>query len=733
MIHLAASSGPARRPTASPSPAPATQSQADVARPTPSPSPAPATQSQADIPRPNPSPSPAPATQSQAEVTRPTASPSPAPATQSQNDVARPTATPSPAPVSAPQPMAPPPTQTEPKRKVQPKPIPFPPRPQVVPTPTFAPRPPSPSPSQSYSQPPTIGSSQNQMPPGGQGTQSSQSSMIDPQLLDDTQTPGAGPSRSPSRPRTTAEIAMQLVADIASLPAPAPKKRSTLRKDGKPRKKYTRTNPHNKKRGTRDPSLASGTDDGGSSSRASITPGPGESENGNGSERGSSIATTKKAAEPRPRKKPKQRTPEYDEDGNVIRKPRGPYKSRGRANTEHDRRLSKFRKARSTSGVPGSTADEEVDPFAEEIPIDPELMKMGSFASNFYDGDMTERAIILKNAQRNKQEEARKERLEFERMKRIRLQPLRRRERAKRNEDRAQRRLLWEEDGAPEGEEEVSDDEIDSTDEEYEFEPDRLTPPGSPDPNQYDEEPADEEEGIRPDEARPEDEDDEEGLGLDVNAYDNGEGEGEEYDEEVMPQTNLADWGFNVTDDADADPENADQVAGQGAGDPNEPEPDYSNLYDINPGEEGEYDDGEDGAPGFSFADYSANMENRRTQALATQNSRFVVQEDDDETRMINSVSWQKRERTDKWTDDETDFFYSVGYFTSGSREELMIKVLGEVGENYTMMKAFFPGRTVAQIKKKGIRENAKNPEKVTAAINARRPIGMSLPSPPVS
>jgi transcription factor TFIIIB component B'' len=41
-------------------------------------------------------------------------------------------------------------------------------------------------------------------------------------------------------------------------------------------------------------------------------------------------------------------------------------------------------------------------------------------------------------------------------------------------------------------------------------------------------------------------------------------------------------------------------------------------------------------------------------------------------------------------------------------------------------MKAFFPGRTVAQIKKKGIRENAKNPEKVTAAINARRPIGMS-------
>lgn len=500
------------------------------------------------------------------------------------------------------------------------------------------------------------------MPPGAQGTPPTQSSLIDPQLLDDTQTPGAGPSRSPpppARPKTTAELAMQLVAGIASQPPPPKKPRSKFRKDGQPRKPYTRTNPTNKKRGTRDPSLASVTDDGEGSSRASATPAPEGSEHG--SEMGTTPAgTAQKAAAPRPRKKMKQKTPEYDEDGNVIRKPRGPYKSRGRANTEHDRRLSKFRKARSVSGAPASVS-EEVDPFAEDIPIDPELSTMGSFASNLYDGDMTERAVLLKSAQKNKQDEARKERLEFERVKRIRLQPLRRRERAKRNEDRAQRRVLWEEDGAPEGEEEVSDDEIDSTDEEYEFEPDRITPPGSPDPQQYDDQEGEEEEGIRPDEARPEDgeDDDQEGLGLDIEGdYDIGEGEG--YDEEVLPQTNLADWGFNVTDDADADAGSGEQNA-QITGDPNEPEPDYSNLYDINPGEDGEYgEDGEDGGPGFSFADYSANMENRRTQALATQNSRFVVQEDDDETRMVNSVSWQKRERTDKWTDDETDFFYSV-------------------------------------------------------------------------
>lgn len=57
-------------------------------------------------------------------------------------------------------------------------------------------------------------------------------------------------------------------------------------------------------------------------------------------------------------------------------------------------------------------------------------------------------------------------------------------------------------------------------------------------------------------------------------------------------------------------------------------------------------------------------------------------------------------------------------------RSKLTGQILGEVGENYGLMKAFFPGRSVAQIKKKGLRENAKNPERVTQAILARKPIG---------
>lgn len=288
---------------------------------------------------------------------------------------------------------------------------------------------------------------------------------------------------------------------------------------------------------------------------------------------------------------------------------------------------------------------------------------MGSFASNFYDGDMTERARLLREAQKTKRDDAQREKLEFERVKRIRLQPLRRRERAKRNEERAARRVQWEADGAVEGEDEVSDDEQDSTDEEYDFEPDRLTPPGTPEPEAYREEGDEEEqEGIRPDERNADEEDeDEEGLGLDPD----GLREGSEYDEEVEPEhqgVDLNDFGFNITE---GDENQDDQALGDdGAPRDDDAELNYDALYGINPTQPGdgsgnEDGEGDDGA-GFSFADYSANMENRRAQALATQNTRFVVQEDDDEMRMVNSTTWQKRERTDKWTDDETDFFYSV-------------------------------------------------------------------------
>jgi hypothetical protein len=199
-----------------------------------------------------------------------------------------------------------------------------------------------------------------------------------------------------------------------------------------------------------------------------------------------------------------------------------------------------------------------------------------------------------------------------------------------------------------------------------------LTPPGTPEPQYEQEGEGDEEEqeGVRPDERNPDEDDEEEGLGLDVGGnYDHPEGS--EYDEEVEPETREMDFaahGIDIVDDPDHehDPEN-EQIANKGPSDPNEPDPDYEALFNINPGadEEEEHAGYEDGGPGFSFADYTANQETRREQALANSDTRFVVQEDDDETRMVNSISWQKRERTDKWTEDETDFFYSVSYLDS--------------------------------------------------------------------
>jgi hypothetical protein len=482
-------------------------------------------------------------------------------------------------------------------------------------------------------------------------------SQIDPALLD--QTPGAGPSRSQS-PQADTQQGDAAVTDETTAAKPK-NKAPKLTKAGVPRKPYTRRTTPGEARTKKRKGKAADAEE-----VETETPGDGEAGTAGtapaGEEGGDQTAPP--VVKPTQKRRYKQKPLEKDAEGNWIRTARAPYKSKGKAKTDQDMRLKQNRVQRSTSQVPNTTEDggEDHDPFAEDEvePVDPGQVTMGSFAANFYDGDMTERAQLLKEAQKTKREDAQRERLEFERIKRIRLQPLRRRERAKRNEDRAARRIQWEADGAVEGEDEVSDDEQDSTDEEYDFEPDRLTPPGTPEPENYqnEAEEGEEQEGIRPDEANPNDEDEEqEGLGLDPN------GEGPEYDEEVIPETqdvDLGDYGFNVAEEGDG---NADATADAANAQPEEGEPNYDALFGINPGEGDEDDMGFDGdEPGaFSFADYQANMDNRREAALANQNSRFVVQEDDDEMRMVNSTTWQKRERTDKWTDDETDFFYSVG------------------------------------------------------------------------
>lgn len=51
------------------------------------------------------------------------------------------------------------------------------------------------------------------------------------------------------------------------------------------------------------------------------------------------------------------------------------------------------------------------------------------------------------------------------------------------------------------------------------------------------------------------------------------------------------------------------------------------------------------------------------------------------------------------------------------------MQVLRETGENYTLMKAYFPGRSVRQLKNKGLKENRANPDRMNEAIFNRKPI----------
>lgn len=598
---------PSRKRAASPTPSNASKSSRTGGRPTMIHLAA----SSGPARRPTPSPSPAPPAATPVDTTRETpgsrSGPSPSPVP--------PSARPSPSPLepSAPPPrVSPSPQQSAPKSALT-APRPNPPKAPApskksIPAPAPTPTPPV----QTSNLPPTISSTRAPSEPAGMPPMVG-SSFIDPALLGETATSAPKqPVAGPSRPRTTEEFAQALVAEVAARPGPPARPPPRLTKQGLLRKK----------------------------------PGPPKG--------------TKSANAGEPRAPRRKKTPEYDEDGNIIRVPRAPYGSKGKAGTDKDKRTRKNRSEKYLKGSKngqGNVEGDEVIEFAEDEPIDPSHQKMGSFTKGFYDGDMTERAMKLKEAQREKREASKHERTEFERYKRIRTQPLRRRERAKRNEERAQRRLEWEAAGSHEGIDEVSDDEQDSTDEEYDFEPDRLTPPGTPEPENFDGDGGEEQEGVQGEQEI------EEGLG-DVAEYREDEDEDAEIDDQDWnaEDVNLADHGFNVQEDGEEGVEGMEGPPVGESGEPGEEDPEFSALFDNAPEGAGEIEYNSDGEPNFSFADYAANMENRRAQALATQNTRFVVTEDDDELRMINSTSWQKRIKTDKWTDDETDHFYSVSY-----------------------------------------------------------------------
>ncbi|KIR40562.1 transcription factor TFIIIB component b'' [Cryptococcus deuterogattii 99/473] len=326
-----------------------------------------------------------------------------------------------------------------------------------------------------------------------------------------------------------------------------------------------------------------------------------------------------------------------------------------------------------------------------------EQTTMGDLATVLVsEGRVSSRAIKIDEFRRaemlQKKQDAQKRAEEMWRRNQIK----RRKVRAAQNKERARRREQLRKQGAGGTElDDVSPDEMDS-EEEFQVAPDRLTPPRSSSEeahhhpvaadflHQDDEEQVDQademfenmfDNNARPDSPGPQD----------VNAA--ALQEDDEQDDEAMAALRAA--GFIITDDPTSHRPDDDD--------------DNNNPWDdLNGGGGGM-------GEAFDVADYRLALQERRLREFREreQDDGDVV-EVDDETRFVNSATYGKNRKSQRWSKMETELFYEI---------------LGETGENYTLMKAYFPGRDIRSLRLKGARENKVNPEKMTAAIMARKPL----------
>lgn len=78
-------------------------------------------------------------------------------------------------------------------------------------------------------------------------------------------------------------------------------------------------------------------------------------------------------------------------------------------------------------------------------------------------------------------------------------------------------------------------------------------------------------------------------------------------------------------------------------------------------------------------------------------------------TRRVNSSTWSKRERTERWDDAETDRFYNS---------------LSMFGTDFEMCSRMFPGRSRRQLKNKFIVEERRNAGRITLALKSKVNVG---------
>ncbi|KAK6350608.1 Transcription factor TFIIIB component B [Orbilia javanica] len=80
-------------------------------------------------------------------------------------------------------------------------------------------------------------------------------------------------------------------------------------------------------------------------------------------------------------------------------------------------------------------------------------------------------------------------------------------------------------------------------------------------------------------------------------------------------------------------------------------------------------------------------------------------------TRRVNSATWSKREKTERWDDEETERFYQA---------------LGMFGTDFEMMSKMFMGRSRRMLKNKFVVEERRNPRLITAALKRKVPVNMA-------
>lgn len=328
---------------------------------------------------------------------------------------------------------------------------------------------------------------------------------------------------------------------------------------------------------------------------------------------------------------------EYEEEAEPkARVARGKYSRSGRAGTAQDRRTNAF-KRQAAIAQPDLQGIEENGMVGVEV--NSATMRMSDLATTMVaQGRVSARTIKLANFQRSEEERKLRERAIRTEKNWRRRQIVRRKARELRNNQRADRREAAQSEGLN-PDDVVSADEIDS-DEDFDVEPDRLTPPGSPRQQERVAPVSFEPQQEGAEEAEPDpaaDGEDIEGLGI-------TQGEGMEDDEDIGEELG-ENFQLPVEDDGAED-----------AG------PDFAGL-EFNEGYSGGYLDDEgnwvEGGTGAQAAILQQRNEDHRRRLLDGTHGQ-QVEVIDNETQFINSATWGKKVNNDRWTSEETELFFAV-------------------------------------------------------------------------